>query len=149
MNVKPIVERLVGKYWVETTSANPLVSIELKSLNRQKYLRADRPGCEKNAVILSYLNCKCLMTWKIKNPNTPKRFVECTIFVNRSEVLSSELIQDGVNLIYQRWPATQLYVSLDVKRISSINGLSFRKAGWVSIGKNRYGHESLTYNSTS
>lgn len=84
-----------------------------------------------------------LFVWrKHKDHTIPKqRGVNCAVFRNESERLSSELISAAEPFARARWPrAKRLYTFVDAGKIRSVNpGLCFLKAGWHRCGKSKGG----------
>lgn len=112
--------------------------------NRQtKYApQFTRPG--NNLVFLTQ-DCRAVwVSWKpaqdIKRMDEYTGAYECTIFRNESDILSSELIKEAVELTEEIWGAPEngwiTYVMQD--KIKSVNpGYCYLKAGWRHDGKSK------------
>lgn len=61
--------------------------------------------------------------------------VNCAIFRNESNVLSSQLIVEAVIVAQQRWPGERMYTYVNSRKVRSENpGCCFKKAGWQVCG---------------
>lgn len=84
--------------------------------------------------------CDALFAWHKFNDKSGQTGVCCSIFRNESDILSSTLILQAVQLALARWPATRLYTYINPTKIRSTNpGYCFRKAGWIPAGHTKKG----------
>jgi len=65
--------------------------------------------------------------------------VECFIFRNESQALSSLILDRALSFVLERWGHTRLFTYIAPNKIKSINpGCCFKFAGWVSAGCNKF-----------
>jgi hypothetical protein len=101
---------------------------------RNRYLFIG-PG-EKMVLITS--DCKALFAWRKFIDKSGQRGVNCAVFRNESDILSSVLILEAEQLAWDRWPDSKLYTYVNAKKIKSSNpGYCFQKAGWKKVGKTK------------
>lgn len=95
------------------------------------------PG-EKMVLLTS--DGQALFVWRKFISDDGQDGVNCAIFRNESEHLSSELILEAEQLAWERWPGERLYTYVNPKRVKSSNpGFCFLKAGWRKCGKSKNG----------
>ena len=92
------------------------------------------PG-EERMILLSY-NDTALFVWrKSRYRHDGQEGIECSIFRNEGDELSSNLIREACILAWERWPKTRLFTYVNKVRIRSTNpGYCFIKAGWKKCG---------------
>lgn len=92
-------------------------------------------------MVLVTLNYDALFVWrwaKLREDN--QTGIECSLFRNESDILSSELIREAMELAWERWPGIRLFTYVADSKIRSINpGCCFQKAGWRKCGRNKNG----------
>jgi hypothetical protein len=77
--------------------------------------------------------------------NTIERYdrqegVICTLFRNESNVRSSDLIHEAMDLAWRRWPGERLFTYVNASKIRSTNpGYCFKQAGWKTCGMSKGG----------
>lgn len=103
--------------------------------NRYKFVG---PG---ERIVLLTVDCSALFVWKKFIDASGQKGINCAVFRNESNILSSTLILEAEQLAWTRWPNEQrLYTYVSPKRIRSINpGCCFKKAGWRVCGKTKNG----------
>lgn len=85
---------------------------------------------------------KALFCWRISRIRKDgQEGIECTIFRNESNILSSELIRQAVEIGKHRWPnEKRFFTYVKDSAVKSINpGCCFIKAGWRKCGRNKNG----------
>lgn len=86
-------------------------------------------------MILMTLHCDALFVWRKFIDASGQQGVNCAVFRNESEYLSSTLINEAVGYAWIRWPGQRLYTYVNPKRIKSTNpGYCFKMAGWSQCG---------------
>lgn len=66
--------------------------------------------------------------------------INCTVFRNESNVLSSILIQEAMQIAWKRWPGIRLFTFVNGQKIRSVNpGYCFKVAGWRTCGLTKTG----------
>lgn len=64
--------------------------------------------------------------------------VNCAVFRNESELLSSKMILEAEDVVQQRWFCSRFYTFVNPGKIKSTNpGCCFIKAGWKKCGKTK------------
>jgi hypothetical protein len=108
--------------------------------------RRDDPNYANRNLILGPGEKMLLMTpkdnalfgWRKFIDDSGQTGVNCAIFRNESEHLASWLIEQAVQLAWQRWPGERLYTSVNQHAVKSANpGYCYKKAGWSSCGKTK------------
>lgn len=87
-------------------------------------------------LVLMTASGDALFVWSIERwRRDGQEGVNCSVFRNESNVLSSELILEAEQLAWRRWPGERLFTFVDPKKISSSNpGYCFKVAGWNECG---------------
>ena len=76
-----------------------------------------------------------LFVWRKFISADGQQGVNCSIFRNECEVLSSVLILEAEQLAWTRWPGERLYTYVSPTKIKSTNpGYCFLQAGWIKCG---------------
>jgi hypothetical protein len=76
-----------------------------------------------------------LFVWRKFIDKSGQEGVNCAVFRNESNILSSELILQAEKIAWRRWPEERLYTYVNSRKISSSNpGYCFQKAGWQKCG---------------
>lgn len=98
--------------------------------NRNRYLIVG-PG-EK--MVLLTVNCDALFVWRKFIDDSRQEGVNCAVFRNEGNTLSSQLILEAERLAWQKWPGQRLYTYVDPRKVKSSNpGYCFLSAGWVRL----------------
>jgi hypothetical protein len=99
------------------------------TVNAQKFC-----GVGEHMVLLTE-DCKALFVWrKEKYRRDNQTGINCSIFRNESNILSSTLIKEAVELAWQRWQGERLFTFINPTKIKSTNaGYCFLQAGWTKI----------------
>ena len=89
-------------------------------------------------MVLMTPDCKALFVWRKFQDDSGQEGVSCAAFRNEGKRLSSELIQEAVELAWLRWPGERLYTYVDPRKIQSSNpGYCYQKAGWRKCGETK------------
>jgi DNA modification methylase len=81
-----------------------------------------------------------LFVWRKFIDDTGQKGINCAVFRNESDILSSELIVEAERIAYTRWPGERMYTYVNPEKIKSSNpGCCFKKAGWRSCGETKGG----------
>ena len=125
--------------WVQVKDGNP-VAAEIFSRHYSKYVYADgrRPklfvGPGEKIVLLSKQN-NALFVWRKFISADGQDGVNCAIFRNESELLSSMLLLEAEKIAASRWPGERFYTYVNPRMIKSPNpGYCFKVNGWKQIG---------------
>lgn len=94
------------------------------------------PG-EKMVLITE--NGDALFVWRVFKGDDGQQGVNCAVFRNESDVLSSVLILDAEDAAWTRWPRRRLFTYVNPRKIASVNpGYCFKKAGWRECGRTKW-----------
>ena len=93
------------------------------------------------SMILMTQDCLALFAWRKQKLNDAGQSgIECTVFRNEGQILSSELIKEADELAWQRWDDARHYTYVNPKKIRSTNpGYCFLEAGWGKCGTSKKG----------
>jgi hypothetical protein len=88
-------------------------------------------------MVLLTQDCLALFVWRKFIDKSGQRGLNCAIFRNEGDILSSDLILEAEELARQRWPADErLYTYVNQRKIKSSNpGYCFKMAGWTYAGQ--------------
>jgi hypothetical protein len=82
---------------------------------------------------------KALFVWRKFKSADGQQGINCAIFRNESQTLSSTLINEAEQLAWKRWPGERLYTYVNARKIKSVNpGYCFKRAGWKACGETRW-----------
>lgn len=86
-------------------------------------------------LLLMTTGCDALFVWRKFIDASGQTGVNCAVFRNESEYLSSTLILEAEYWGWQRWPGSRLYTYVNARKIQSVNpGYCFKQAGWHACG---------------
>lgn len=88
-------------------------------------------------IVLMTADCRALFVWRKFIDKSGQSGVNCAVFRNESDYLSSELIIEAEQIARMRWPAERLYTYVNPKSVSDNPGYCFKKAGWKFCGKTK------------
>lgn len=82
--------------------------------------------------------CDALFVWRKFISDDGQQGVNCAVFRNESDHLSSDLILEAEQVAWQRWPGQRLYTYVNQRKIRSTNpGWCFICAGWRECGRTK------------
>jgi hypothetical protein len=88
--------------------------------------------------VLMTPECDALFVWRKFIDKSGQQGVNCAVFRNEGERLSSDLIRSACELAWLRWPGERLYTYVNAKKIRSSNpGYCFKRAGWTVCGETK------------
>lgn len=96
------------------------------------------PG-EKLVLLLA--DCRALFVWKKFKDASGQTGVNCAVFRNESDILSSALILEAEQLAWTKWPGERLYTYVDQNKVRTGKpatgkanpGKCYIKAGWTRL----------------
>jgi hypothetical protein len=92
-------------------------------------------GPGEKMVLLS-ADCRALFVWRKFIDKSGQTGVNCAVFRNEGDELSSRLILEAEQLAWGRWPGERLYTYVNGDKVKSANpGYCFKMAGWRECGK--------------
>lgn len=78
---------------------------------------------------------RALFVWRKFIDASGQTGINCSVFRNESNLLSSTLIKEAMQIAFERWPGERLYTYVNPKKIKSTNpGYCFLSAGWNFCG---------------
>ncbi len=131
-------------HWQEYKDGHP-IGLEMYERHYSAYQYADGrerklfcgPG-EKTVLMTS--NHDALFVWRKFIDASGQKGVNCAVFRNEGNILSSELIKEAMAIAWMRWPGQRLYTYVNAEKIRSTNpGYCFLKAGWQKCGHTQGG----------
>lgn len=91
-------------------------------------------GPGEKMVLMTY-DCLALFVWRKFIDKSGQTGVNCAVFHNESDCLSSDLILEAEAIARLRWPGERLYTYVNQSKVKSVNpGYCFKKAGWKIVG---------------
>ena len=88
------------------------------------------------SIVLLTQDCRALFCWRLVKTEG----VNCSVFRNEGDILSSDLIREADSLAWQKWAETRHYTFVDSDKIESTNpGYCFLQAGWHKCGVTKRG----------
>lgn len=85
-------------------------------------------------LVLMTPDCKALFVWRKFQDDSGQVGVNCAVFRNESQVQSSQLIREAVQVAWQVWPGERLYTYVDPSKVDSGQpGYCFIRAGWHKV----------------
>ena len=95
------------------------------------------PG-EKTVLLTADRSALC--GWRKFTDDSGQEGVNCAVFRNEGDALSSDLLRDAMAAAWDRWPGERLYTYVDADAVESDNpGYCFKVAGWRSAGHTKGG----------
>lgn len=85
-------------------------------------------------LVLMTADYKALFVWRKFQDDSGQTGINCAVFRNESDILSSCLILEAEQLAWQKWPGERLYTYVNPRAIQSSNpGYCFQCAGWRKL----------------
>lgn len=132
-------------YWVKTLDGDGFARLLADRHYSRKSKGANLFVGPGEKMVLVTLNYDALFVWRkalLREDN--QKGVECALFRNESDVLSSELIREAVGLAFERWHGERLFTYVADAKVRSVNpGCCFMKAGWRRCGRNKDGRLTI------
>lgn len=126
-------------HWYPVKDGNPMArGLFNRHYSRHFYKDGRKPKLfvgPGEKMLLMTTDGRALFVWRKFISGDGQQGVNCAVFRNESDVLSSELILEAEQLAWNRWPGERLYTYVNAKAIQSSNpGFCFLKAGWKRCG---------------
>lgn len=146
MIIKQNTGRFSGRYWSQTSNDDPLILSKFERLQFKQYVRlSKRNWIDSQQMLLAYCLDKAVILWKRKPFQPGKSGVRCSIFVNNSEKLSSELLRDAVDVARLFWLESTFFVHLNPRFFPENAEKTFKECGWEYHGESREGYPIYFY----
>jgi hypothetical protein len=128
-----------GEYWFAVKDGDMVArSIFDRHYSRHFYEDGRKPKLfvgPGEKMVLMTSDYKALFVWRKFKSDDSQKGVNCAIFRNEGDVLSSSLILEAERLAWDRWPEERFYTYVNAAKIQSTNpGCCFIKAGWRKCG---------------
>jgi len=134
------------RHWVQTKDADPGARrLYRRHYSSRVYADGRRPAKfvgPGEYICLVLPDYSALFVWRrfIENGETKPKGINCAVFRNESQVLSSELILEAEDWARMRWPGEKLYTYVNGDKVRSTNpGYCFLCAGWSKAGTSKGG----------
>ena len=89
-------------------------------------------------MVLMTADSRALFVWRKFIDKSGQQGVNCAVFRNEGDYLSSDLILAAEELAHLRWPGERLYTYVNPRKIKSPNpGYCFKMAGWRTCGRSK------------
>lgn len=125
--------------WIEVKDGNDTARDIFKDhYSRRRYADGRKPllfvGPGEKMVLVTP-GADALFVWRKFISLDDQTGINCAVFRNESDQLSSELILEAEKLAWQRWPNQRMYTYVNPRKVKSRNpGFCFLKAGWRKCG---------------
>lgn len=127
------------KTWIQVRDGN-LLAASLFNRHYSKYHYKDGRnhtrfvGPGQRIVLITECG-KAMFVWRKFIDASGQQGVNCAVFRNETNLLSSDLIKQAVTIALERWPGERLYTYVSAQKVKSVNpGYCFIKAGWQKCG---------------
>ena len=91
-------------------------------------------------IILRTWEGDAMFAWRNFIDDSGQEGINCAIFRNESNHLSSDIIRQADSIADHVWPGERHYTFVDAKRVRSSNpGACFKHAGWRRCGRTKSG----------
>lgn len=131
---------LVGQHWQLSVTRDDPIAVAMYHRHYSYKPRGRKPtkfGNPGHYIALMTLKRDALFLWsKEKHRKDGQTGINCAVFRNEGDTLSSTLIVEAVEIAQRRWPGERLFTFVDGSKIKSANpGYCFKLAGWKACGK--------------
>ena len=133
-----------GNPWIEVRDGDDTVrSVFDRHYSRRHYADGRSPKLfvgPGEKMVLRTAEADAIFVWRrfVEIHRSEPIGVNCAVFRNEGDQLSSELISQACEIAWKRWPGQRLYTYVDPARIRSTNpGFCFKQAGWRNCGTSK------------
>lgn len=86
-------------------------------------------------MVLMTSDSLAIFVWRKFRDDSGQQGVNCAVFRNEGNYLSSDLIREACDLAWSRWPGERLYTYVNPRKVASSHpGYCFLCAGWAKCG---------------
>ena len=128
-----MLNTLVKENWIEIKDSDPrAVAIFRRHYTAREnvdYVKYGFSG-KGESMILMTLSCDALFCWRLVKGIG----VCCSVFRNESNILSSDLIREAVEMALNRWPGAMIYTFVNPRKVHG-DGKCFKAAGFYKLPK--------------
>jgi len=138
-----------GEHWYAVKDGNASAR-HLFHRHYSRHVRKDgrRPklfvGPGERLVLLT-TDARALFVWRLeKHRRDNQQGVNCAVFRNEGDIMSSALILEAETLAWSRWQMDRVFTYINPREIRSQNpGYCFKCAGWVVCGETKVNHLTI------
>jgi len=137
--------RRASEHWCICRDGNHhCLAMSRRHYSARNYRQERQPlfaGPGRKVVLLSE-DCTALFVWRkfIDGCQPAQTGINCAIFRNEGDTLSSLLIREAVQIVWEKWGHERLYTLVNAARVRSTNpGFCFLSAGWAKCGVSKTG----------
>lgn len=125
---------LIDESWIEIKDGDPrAVALYKHHYSARKgkvdWLRYGFSGKGESMILLT-LDCKALFGWR----KVEGEGINCFVFRNEGNILSSKLIKEACELALNRWGDMRIYTYVNPREVNG-DGACFKYAGWKKLNK--------------
>jgi hypothetical protein len=130
---------LNSNHWELIRDGNPL-AMDIFKRHYSKYNYKDERDVKRfvgpgERIVLISKDGRALFVWRKFRSMDEQEGINCSIFRNESEILSSVLILEAEKLAIAKWGKQRFYTYINPFKIKSVNpGYCFKIAGWKFCG---------------
>ena len=135
--------RRAGRYWFECRDGNEAArDIYDRHYSRKHYADGREPklfvGPGEKTVLITEAG-DAVFVWRKFKDASGQAGVNCSVFRNEGQILSSLLILDAEQIAWRRRPGERLYTYVNPRTIRSSNpGACYKAAGWRACGLSKW-----------
>ncbi|MHC1766143.1 MAG: hypothetical protein AB9869_17885 [Verrucomicrobiia bacterium] len=136
---------VLSPHWCLTKDGDPYGYVLAQRHYSRRNYRSNRQrlfvGPGRKLVLLAR-DSNALFVWRrfIDRVQPPQQGYNCALFRNEGTGLSSDLIQEAVEVVFERWGPDRCYTLINPAKVKSRNpGYCFLQAGWKRVGTSKTG----------
>jgi len=128
---------LFGSGWIAVKDGNPTArAIFDRHYSRKRYADGRKPDLFVGPLTA---DVRALFVWRNFISGDGQEGINCAIFRNEGDRLSSDLVREADDIAFARWPGERHYTYVNARAIRSDNpGHCFKEAGWRRCGETKW-----------
>jgi hypothetical protein len=133
-----------SEHWVEARDGDVLgLAMYRRHYSCHRYRDGRDPALfvgPGEKTVLLHADGSALFVWRKFISGDGQEGVNCAVFRNEGDTLSSVLILEAHGIAWERWPGERLYTYVNPRKVQSANpGYCFIRAGWRRCGVTKGG----------
>jgi hypothetical protein len=134
---------MIGNHWYKVSRRDPRAvglysrhySAKKNGKGKSEWLAFGITAPGEGQKVYMTSDCSALFVWNRQKYRKDKQTgIECAVFRNEGEELSSALILEAEQIAWEQWPGERLYTFVDPSEVTSSNpGYCFKQAGWELV----------------